>query len=45
MANQLLGFSYFFRGMSLLTQPGLRRFVFIPLLANVAVFALLASAI
>ena len=45
MASQLLGFSYFFRGMSLLTQPGLRRFVFIPLLANVAVFALLASAI
>lgn len=45
MANQLAGFSYFFRGMGLLTQPGLRRFVFIPLLANVAVFALLASAI
>lgn len=45
MANQLAGFSYFFRGMGLLTQPGLRRFVVIPLLANVAIFALLASAI
>ena len=45
MANSLSGFGYFFRGMGLLTQPGLRRFVIIPLLANVAVFALMASAI
>ena len=37
MANSLSGFGYFFQGMELLTQPGLRRFVIIPLLANVAV--------
>jgi CysZ protein len=45
MTNSLSGFGYFFRGMGLLKQPGLRRFVIIPLLANVAVFALMASAI
>ena len=45
MANSLSGFGYFFRGLGLLTQPGLRRFVIIPLMANVAVFALMASAI
>jgi CysZ protein len=31
--------------MGLLTRPGLRRFVVIPLLANIAVFALMAGAI
>ena len=45
MANTLSGFGYFFRGMGLLTRPGLRRFVVIPLLANIAVFALMAGAI
>ena len=45
MANTLSGFVYFFRGMGLLTRPGLRRFVVIPLLANIAVFALMAGAI
>ena len=45
MANTLSGLGYFFRGMGLLTRPGLRRFVVIPLLANIAVFALMAGAI
>mgnify|MGYP000184911314 CR=1 FL=1 len=45
MANTLSGFGYFFRGMGLLTRPGLRLFVVIPLLANIAVFALMAGAI
>ena len=45
MANTLSGFGYFFRGMGLLTRPGLSRFVVIPLLANIAVFALMAGAI
>ena len=45
MANTLSGFGYFFRGIGLLTRPGLRRFVVIPLLANIAVFALMAGAI
>ena len=45
MANSLSGFGYFLRGLGLLTQPELRRFVIIPLLANIAVFVLMASAI
>ena len=45
MANSLSGFSYFFRGVGLMTHPGLRRFVVIPLLANIAVFALMAGVI
>lgn len=45
MTHLISGFGYFFRGMGLLTQPGLRRFVVIPLLANIAVFALMAGAI
>jgi CysZ protein len=37
------GVHYFFAGAKLLTRPGLRRFVAIPLLANVVVFIILTS--
>lgn len=37
--NPLLGASYFFRGLGLIWQPGIRRFVIIPLLINTVVFA------
>ena len=45
MSGLLKGVGYFFRGMSILVQPGLRRFVIIPLLANIAVFALIAGSL
>ena len=45
MSGLLIGSSYFFRGMTILVQPGLRRFVIIPLLANIAVFALIAGSL
>lgn len=37
------GFSYFVRGAGLLLQPGLKRFVLIPLLANIVVFVILTT--
>ena len=45
MSGLLKGVGYFFRGMTMLIQPGLRRFVIIPLLANIAVFALIAGSL
>ena len=45
MSGLLKGVGYFFRGMSILVQPGLRRFVIIPLLVNIAVFALIAGSL
>ena len=45
MSGLLKGSSYFFRGMTILVQPGLRRFVIMPLLANIAVFALIAGSL
>lgn len=45
MTNALSGIGYFFRGVGLLTRPGVRRFVIIPLLANAVVFALMTGAI
>ena len=45
MSGFLTGAGYFFRGMALLPRPGLRGFVVIPLLANIAVFALIASSL
>lgn len=35
------GFAYLLRGFSMLTAPGLKRFVFIPLIINIVLFALL----
>ncbi|WP_371378511.1 sulfate transporter CysZ [Thalassotalea aquiviva] len=32
------GFSYFFQGFSLIRTPGIRRFVFVPLLVNMVLF-------
>lgn len=37
------GFGYFVQGMSLLTQSGMKRYVLIPMLANVIVFFLLTG--
>jgi len=38
--NPVGGLSYVIKGLSLIVQPGLRRFVLIPLLINVAVFGI-----
>lgn len=37
--NPLRGASYLLQGLALLTQPGLKRYVLVPLLINVAVFS------
>ncbi|MGH1441011.1 MAG: sulfate transporter CysZ [Cellvibrionaceae bacterium] len=37
------GLSYFVRGMGLLTQSGMKRYVLVPILANVAVFFVLTA--
>jgi CysZ protein len=39
MSNPVTGAGYFFRGLSLLNKPGVRRFVIIPLLINILIFA------
>lgn len=41
--NLITGVGYFFRGLSMLTEPGIRPFVFMPLLANIVLFGLLGS--
>lgn len=41
--NLVTGAGYFFRGLSMLTQPGIRGFVILPLLANIVLFGLLGS--
>jgi CysZ protein len=41
--NVVTGAGYFFRGLTMLPQPGIRLFVLVPLLANVAVFLTLGS--
>src|SRR3990167_7736677 len=41
MNDALAGIHYFFSGFFLITLPGLRRFVVIPLLINIAVFIIL----
>lgn len=40
--NPITGASYLLRGLKLLSQPGLRRYVVMPLLINILVFSLLA---
>lgn len=37
--NPLTGFNYALQGLSLIRQPGLRRFVLIPLLINIIIFS------
>lgn len=37
------GFSYFVQGMGLLTQSGMKRYVLIPILANIVVFLILTG--
>ncbi len=39
MSNPITGAGYFLRGLKLITQPGLRRFVAIPLAINLLLFA------
>jgi CysZ protein len=39
--NPLSGTGYLLRGLNLITRPGLRRFVLIPLLINILIFSLL----
>ncbi len=41
ISNPVLGVNFFLRGISLLTKPGVRRWVVIPLLINTLLFALL----
>jgi CysZ protein len=38
MSNPFAGISYFFQGLRLIVQPGLRRYVLIPLLINIILF-------
>jgi CysZ protein len=40
--NPVSGFSYVGHGLSLITKPGIKRFVVIPLLINIAVFSTLS---
>ncbi len=40
MGNPLKGAAYFLQGLGLLRQPGIKRFVFIPLLINILIFSL-----
>ena len=39
ISNPVTGAGYFFRGLSLLNKPGVRRFVILPLLINILIFA------
>jgi len=39
MSNPFAGFGYFIRGLGLIFRPGLRRYVAIPLLINITLFA------
>lgn len=41
MTNPIVGAGYFMKGFSLLNQPGIRRYVIIPLLINISIFAIL----
>ena len=41
--NLFRGAAYFVRGLGMLTQPGLRRFVLIPLIANIVLFGIMAT--
>ena len=39
--NLFTGAGYFLRGLKMLSEPGLRRFVIVPLMANVMLFSLM----
>ncbi len=43
--NLLTGVGYFLRGFTMIFQPGLRRFVIVPLAANVVLFSLMGWAL
>lgn len=45
MSDLMTGMGYFFKGLKIITRPGLRRFVVIPLVANVAVFGIIAGSL
>ncbi|MEN8176061.1 MAG: sulfate transporter CysZ [Pseudomonadota bacterium] len=42
VANPVSGFGYALKGLKLITRPGLRRWVAVPLLVNILLFSLLA---
>lgn len=39
ISNPVTGAGYFFKGLSLINKPGVRRFVIVPLLINILIFA------
>ena len=39
--NLFTGAGYFLRGLTMLSEPGLRRFVIVPLMANIMLFSLM----
>lgn len=41
--NLFAGFQYFIQGARLLTQPGMKRYVLVPILANIVVFFVLTA--
>jgi len=45
MATTTSGFGYFIQGLSLIFKPGVKRFVVIPLLINIIIFAILIMAL
>ena len=45
MSDLMIGMGYFFKGLKIITRPGLRGFVIIPLVANVAVFLVIAGSL
>ena len=45
MSDLMTGMGYFFKGLKIITRPGLRGFVIIPLVANVAVFLVIAGSL
>ena len=41
--NSITGASYFFRGLSLISKAGIRKFVIVPLIINVIIFSVLIA--
>ena len=39
--NLITGAGYFLRGLTMLSEPGLRHFVIVPLMANIMLFILM----
>ena len=39
MSNPVSGFGYFLKGLTLITKPGVKRYVAIPIVINFVIFA------